>query len=262
MTTLSYEVIFGALAAGLLVSLVSFSGWFVIGLSAQRLHSLVPNLVALAVGVLLGDAFIHLIPDAVTRQGSVREVCLTVLVGMFVFFMLEKLVRWRHDHNTDISPVANEILPLAKMNLIGDAIHNFVDGILIAGSFLVDPALGFTTTIAIIAHEIPQELGDVGALLRGGFKPRQAVLFNFYCSLTVLLGVMFTLLLSQIAESSLTLLLPIAASGFIYIAASDLIPVLHERSSLMQLSSQSLAFALGIGFMKFIVLFEQTLLVA
>lgn len=260
MTTLSYEVIFGALAAGLLVSLVSFSGWFVICLPAQRLHALVPNLVALAVGVLLGDAFIHLIPDAVTRQGSVKEVCLTVLVGVFVFFVLEKLVRWRHDHNTDSISAPSEILPMAKMNLIGDAIHNFVDGILIAGSFLVDPALGFTTTIAIVAHEVPQELGDVGALLRGGFKPRQAVLFNFYCSLTVMLGVVFTLLLSQIAKSSLILLLPIAAGGFIYIAASDLIPVLHERSSLAHLGSQSIAFASGVGFMQFIVFFEQALL--
>jgi len=260
MTTLSYEVIFGALAAGLLVSLVSFSGLFVIWLPQQRLHAVVPNLVALAVGVLLGDAFIHLIPDAVARQGSVSDVCLTVLVGIFVFFILEKLVRWRHDHNVDTQPSSSEILPLAKMNLIGDAIHNFVDGILIAGSFLVDPALGFTTTIAIVAHEIPQELGDVGALLRGGFRPRQAILFNFYCSLTVILGVVFTLLLSQIAQASLILLLPIAAGGFIYIAASDLIPVLHERSSLAHLGSQSLAFALGVGFMQFIVIFEQALL--
>ncbi|MDD1621128.1 MAG: ZIP family metal transporter [Methylococcaceae bacterium] len=256
---LSFEIVTGAIGAGFLVSLMSFSGLFVIWLPAQRLAIVVPYLVALAVGVLLGDAFIHLIPDAISRHGSVSDICLTVLAGLFLFFVLEKLVRWRHDHNVDTS-VAAEILPLAKMNLIGDAIHNFVDGILIAGSFLVDPALGLTTTLAIVAHEIPQELGDVGALLRGGFSPRQAVMFNFYCSLTVLLGVVFTLLLSQIAQSSLILLLPIAAGGFIYIAASDLIPVLHERSNLAHVSGQSVAFALGIVFMQFIVVFEQTLL--
>ncbi len=262
MINLSYEVVFMALVAGLSVSLVSLSGWFVIHLSAQRLHAIVPNLLALAVGVLLGDAFIHLIPDAVERQGSVSEVCLTVLVGMFVFFMLEKLVRWRHDHNIEINSVSGDILPLAKMNLIGDGIHNFVDGILIAGSFLLDPVLGFTTTFAIVVHEIPQELGDVGALVRGGFTPRQAVLLNFYCSLACLPGVIFTLLLGQFAQSSLNLLLPIAAGGFIYIAASDLIPVLHERSNLLHLSSQSLAFIVGVGFMQFILFFEQTLLVS
>lgn len=139
---------------------------------------------------------------------------------------------------------------------------NFVDGILIAGSFLADPLVGLTTTLAIIAHEIPQELGDVGALLRGGFSPRDAVLYNFYCSLTVLPGAVFTVLLSQIAESSLIVLLPIAAGGFIYIAGSDLIPVLHERSSLRHLGGQSAAFATGIGFMQFIVFFEQALLTA
>jgi zinc and cadmium transporter len=249
-----------ALMAGLIVSLVSFSGLFVIWLPQHRLAVIVPYLVALAVGVLLGDAFIHLIPDAVARHGSVSDVCLSTLAGIFLFFVLEKLVRWRHDHRIDLSSPLTQILPLAKMNLIGDAIHNFVDGILITGSFLVEPVLGFTTTLAIVAHEIPQELGDVGALLRGGFPPRKAVLFNFYCSLTVLLGVVFTLLLSQVAQASLVLLLPVAAGGFIYIAASDLIPVLHERSSLPCLSWQSAAFALGVGFMRFIVFFEQTLL--
>jgi len=248
------------IAACLAVSLCSLSSAFALGLSPDTLKRSVPFLVALAVGVLLGDAFIHLIPDAVTRHGSVSDVCLTVLVGVFGFFVLEKLVRWRHDHKVDTQPNSSAILPLAKMNLIGDAIHNFVDGILIAGSFLSDPVVGLTTTLAIIAHEVPQELGDVGALLRGGYRPRQAVLYNFYCSLSVLPGALFTLLLSQVAESSLTVLLPIAAGGFIYIAASDLIPVLHERSSFHHLGGQSAVFALGIGFMQAVVLFEQTLL--
>jgi len=247
------------IAASLAVSLCSLSSAFALWLPAETLKRIVPFLVALAVGVLLGDAFIHLIPDAVARHGSVSDVCLTVLVGVFGFFVLEKLVRWRHDHNVDTRPGA-EILPLAKMNLIGDAIHNFVDGILIAGSFLADPILGWTTTLAIVAHEVPQELGDVGALLRGGYRPRQAVLYNFYCSLSVLPGALFTLLLSQVAESSLLVLLPVAAGGFIYIAASDLIPVLHERSSFRHLGGQSASFALGIAFMQGIVLFEQSLL--
>ncbi|PPD21129.1 MAG: ZIP family metal transporter [Methylomonas sp.] len=247
------------IAACLAVSLCSLSSAIALWLRPDTLKRIVPFLVALAVGVLLGDAFIHLIPDAVARHGSVSDVSMMVLIGLFVFFVLEKLVRWRHDHNVDTQP-GGEILPLAKMNLIGDAMHNFVDGILIAGSFLADPVLGLTTTLAIIAHEIPQELGDVGALLRGGYSPRQAVLYNFYCSLSVLPGALFTLLLSQVAESSLIVLLPIAAGGFIYIAASDLIPVLHERSSIGHVGGQSLSFALGIVLMQGVILLEQTLL--
>jgi zinc and cadmium transporter len=250
-----------ALGAGLTVSLVSFSGLFVLWLKPERLAAMVPYLVALAVGVLLGDAFIHLIPDAVARHGSVSTVCMSTLAGVFVFFILEKVVRWRHHHDhTAFTATPSDILPLARMNLIGDAVHNFVDGILIAGSFLVDPVLGFTTTVAIVAHEIPQELGDVGALVYGGYAPRQAVLYNFYCSLTVISGVLFTLALGQVAESSLILLLPIAAGGFIYIAASDLIPALHERSTLTSLVGQATTFGLGIGFMQGIVVFENILL--
>jgi zinc and cadmium transporter len=247
-----------ALAAGMTVSLVSFCGSFVLWMKPDRLQSIVPYLVALAVGVLLGDAFIHLIPDAIERSGSVSAVCLTVLLGVFTFFLLEKLVRWRHDHRVDFG--TGDVRPLARMNLIGDAIHNFVDGILIAGSLMVDPMLGFTTTLAIVAHEIPQELGDVGALVYGGYAPKRAVFYNFYCSLTVLAGVLFTLLLGQFAQSSLVFLLPVAAGGFIYIAASDLIPALHERSTLVSLFGQAGTFGLGIAFMQGIVIFESILL--
>ena len=257
---ISFEVVAGSFVASFIVSLVSLSGLFALWIEPKLLKCIIPFLVALAVGVLLGDAFIHLIPDAVARQGSVADVCLTTLAGLCLFFVLEKLVRWHHDHRIDLSEPTSEILPLAKMNLVGDGIHNFIDGILIAGSFLVEPGLGFTTTLAIVAHEIPQEIGDVGALLRGGFTPRKAVFYNYLCSLTVVFGVGFTLLLSQVAQSSLILLLPIAAGGFIYIAASDFIPVLHEDSDLSSLSGQCIAIALGIGFMRFINVFEQFLL--
>ncbi len=257
---LSLEIFTGAIGASLIVSLASFSGLFVFWLSPERLTRITPYLVALAVGVLLGDAFIHLIPDAVKRQGSVSEVCLTTLIGVFIFFVLEKGVRWRHDHSQDFTGVKDAIRPMAKMNLMGDAIHNFVDGILIGGSFLVDPVLGYTTTFAIVAHEIPQEIGDVGALVYGGYSPKQAVLYNFYCSLTVIVGTVFTLLLSQIAESSLLFLLPIAAGGFIYIAATDMIPALHEHSTIPNLVGQTIIFALGIGFMQSIIILEHTLL--
>lgn len=258
--TNTLTTIVSALAASFTVSLCSLSSLFALWLKPETLKRVVPYLVALAVGVLLGDAFIHLIPDAINRHGSAAKVCLMTLVGVFCFFVLEKLVRWRHDHRQDFIGAQDDIRPMAKMNLVGDAIHNFVDGILIGGSFLVDPAIGVTTTLAIIAHEIPQEIGDVGALIYGGYSPKQAVLLNFYCSLTVVAGAIFTLLLSQIAESSLLFLLPIAAGGFIYIAATDMIPALHEHSTIANLIGQSSIFALGIGFMQSVIVLEQFLL--
>ncbi|MDI1293809.1 MAG: ZIP family metal transporter [Methylobacter sp.] len=256
---LTFEMIAAVICASFVVSLVSLTGMFALWIEPERLKRIIPYLVALAVGVLLGDAFIHLIPDAVARQGSISTVCLTVLLGMLLFFVLEKLVRWRHDHHIDIFDDNEPIKPIAKMNLMGDAVHNFVDGILISGSFLVDPVLGFTTTLAIIAHEIPQEIGDVGALVYGGYSPAKAVLYNFYCSLTVVVGAVFTLLFSQVAESSLVFLLPIAAGGFIYIAATDMIPALHEHSTLPHLFGQTAIFAFGIGFMQSIIILEYFL---
>lgn len=259
--TLSSDLPSAVIAASLLVSLCSFSGLFVLWIQPERLQRLIPYLVALAVGVLLGDAFIHLIPDAVARQGSVSTVCLMVLLGVVIFFVLEKVVRWRHDHRLDFAhQAADSIRPIAKMNLVGDAVHNFVDGILIGGSFLVDPVLGATTTFAIIVHEIPQEIGDVGALIYGGFSPKKAVLYNFYGSLSVVLGAIFTLILSQIAESSLVFLLPIAAGGFIYIATTDMMPALHEHSTLRHVVGQTAILATGIAFMQSIVMVEQFLL--
>ncbi|MFM8445098.1 MAG: ZIP family metal transporter [Methylococcus sp.] len=255
MTTSTLTALY-AFAAGLATSGVAFSGAFVLWLSPRQLERLVPNLVALAVGVLLGDAFIHLIPDTVARHGDVGEVCLAVLGGMFLFFSLEKWVRWRHDHTVTSSRRTDTVEAMARMNLIGDAVHNFIDGILIAGSFWIDPWIGTTTTLAIIAHEIPQEIGDVGALIHGGYQPGQAIRYNFYCSLTVLAGIGVTLLLGHYAETSLTLLLPVAAGGFIYIAASDFIPALHARVAGPHWG-QIANFALGIGLMRSAVVLEQ-----
>lgn len=259
MTTSALTTLY-AFAAGLATSGMAFSGAFVLWLSPAQLDWLVPNLVALAVGVLLGDAFIHLIPDAIARHGDVGEVCLAVLGGMFLFFVLEKLVRWRHDHTVVSDQSTDAVQPMARMNLIGDAVHNFIDGILIAGSFWIDPWIGTTTTLAIIAHEIPQEIGDVGALIHGGYRPGQAIRYNFYCSLTVLAGIAVTLLLGHHAEASLTLLLPVAAGGFIYIAAYDLIPTLHARVAGPHWA-QVLTFAAGVSLMQSVVALERLMVI-
>lgn len=222
-----------SLLASLLVAAVSLCGAFVLVLRESFLQRLIPLLVALAVGVLLGDAFLHLIPEAVERIGSVSRVGLLVVCGMVLFFAIEKLVRWRHDHAhlpvaAALTAGAGPVQPMARMNLVGDGVHNFIDGILIAGSFAADPVLGWATTAAIVLHEIPQELGDVGALICGGYAPRRAVMLNFVCALTVILGVAATLLVGMYAVEALAVLLPLAAGGFIYIAAADFIPALHH----------------------------------
>jgi zinc and cadmium transporter len=239
-----------SIAAAAVVSIVSLTGAFVLWCQPATLQRAVPLLVSLAVGVLLGDAFLHLIPDATEKLGSLSTTCLFVLVGLLLFFVIEKVVRWRHQHTIpDINQNdrhAVNIKPMAKMNLIGDAVHNFTDGVLIAGSFVADPWLGLTTTLAIVVHEIPQEIGDVGALIHGGYAPRRAIFLNFLCSLTVIAGVIATLIVGHWAHWLLPYLLPIAAGGFIYIAVADFIPSLHEENSARIGSLQVVAAVAGV----------------
>jgi zinc and cadmium transporter len=246
-----------ALAAGALVSVVSFVGAFSLLLRPRALRKLLQFLVGLAVGMLLGEAFIHLIPHAVQETGSIRTVSLFVIVGILLFFFLEKVVRWQHYH--EAPPPGGKVLPMAPMNLIGDAAHNFIDGTLIAGGFLVSPTLGWTTTAAIIAHEIPQEIGDLGVLVYGGYSPRRAVWLNFLCSLTCVFGVTATLLFGTWLQAPMIYLLPIAAGSFIYIAASDLIPTLHNKSALSAQYGQGVVIGLGAGLMLLVGVLEGML---
>ena len=252
-----------SLIAGVAVSLVSLSGAFTLWIEPVRLHRLLPLLVSLAVGVLLGDAFLHLIPEATAQLGSPAKTCLFVLLGIVLFFTIEKVVRGTHRHEIYDSARPPPPQPSARMNLIGDALHNFTDGILIAGSFAADPVLGVATTMAILVHEIPQEIGDVGALIHGGYAPPRALVLNFLCALTVIGGILATLLAGYWIEGLLPYLLPIAAGGFIYIAAADFIPALHAPAahaagSALQDSYQIAVVLLGIACMFGLGQFEHS----
>jgi len=238
-----------ALAAGSLVSLVSLSGAFTLWIDRRHLRRIVPLLVSLAVGVLLGDAFIHLIPDAIRQIGSLDRACMLVLAGIMLFFAIEKIVRNRHQHHILESPGVHAAAAGARMNLVGAAIHNFTDGVIIASSFLASPLLGVTTTAAIVAHEIPHEIGDVGALINGGYAPRRAVALNFLCALAVVAGVLATLNIGHWMAGTVPYLLPIAAGGFIYIAVADLIPSLHEHRGFGCSALQVAIMILGISCM-------------
>ncbi len=244
----------------LVVSLISFVGVLTLSIKKDILSKALILLVSLSAGVMLGDAFLHLIPEA-AESGFDITIAISLLSGITLFFILEKLVQWKHCHHTHHTHEAKKRpMPYAIMNLIGDGLHNFIDGILIAGSYLVDIQLGIATTIAVVLHEIPQEIGDFGVLLHGGFKKTGALLFNFLSGLTAMIGAVMTLLLGQAVSSVPEYLIPFTAGGFIYIAASDLIPQIHSHnistSEAKQSALELLVFILGIVVMYGLLFLE------
>jgi zinc and cadmium transporter len=241
-----------------LVSLVSLVGLATLSVSETGMRRLASLLVSFAVGALLGDAFIHLIPQAFTKDEATLQPSLLILAGMLVFFVVEKLLR--HEHgllHRHHHPGGNARPELAAVNILGDVIHNFIDGVLIAASYLVSPTLGVGTTFAVLLHEIPQELGDFGILIHSGLTVRQAVLFNLASASVAVLGAIAALAWGVVSGTVVTtILIPVTAGGFVYIAAADLIPELqHDRSGRGLLSQVSLML-LGMGIMGVLALGE------
>ncbi len=208
-----------------LASAMSLIGIFALASSGKTLNKLTSFLVSLSIGGLLGGAFLHLIPEAVEKT-NIQNVSLLVLGGFFLFFLIERFFHWRHCHDEKC-----EIHPFAYTNLVGDSIHNFIDGLIIAGSFLTSTSVGFASTLAIIIHEIPQELGDFGVLIYAGFSKKKAILFNFLTALTAVFGGLIGYFFFSYVQGFLIYLLPIAAGGFIYVGASDLIPEIRKENS-------------------------------
>lgn len=209
----------------IIVSLISFVGVITLTINKKTLNKILILLVSLSAGVMIGDAFLHLIPEA-AENGFNSQVSLLILAGITLFFILEKFIHWKHCH---LHSATNYKQSYVIMNLVGDAVHNFIDGLLIAGSFLVDVRLGFATTFAVVLHEIPQEIGDFGVLLHGGLSKGKAIAFNFVTALFAILGALVGLLLSSVIRFLPEYLIPLTAGGFIYIAASDLIPQIHHH---------------------------------
>jgi len=212
-----------------IISIVSLIGAVYLLLNKHVLAKITLFLVSLAVGSLFGDVFFHLLPQIYTSAGDGFLSAVFIIAGILIFFILEKFLRWRHIH---IAPDNQSVKPMAYTNLVGDALHNFIDGMLVTASYMVSPELGLATTITVILHEIPQEIGDFGVLIHSGFTPKKALAFNFLSAVSSFLGVILVVLLSREAESFVNLLIPITAGGFIYIAGSDLIPELHHKSDL------------------------------
>ena len=237
----------------LIVSFLAFFGIFFLALKEKALKKLLLLLVSFSAGALFGGAFFHLLPEIVSKNGFTPQVSVYILTGIIFSFFIEKIVHWRHCH----LPVNKKhIHPVSIMSLTGDAVHNFIDGIVIAGAYLINIPLGIATTFAVILHEIPQEIGDFGVLLYGGFSKKKALLFNFLTALTAILGALIALLLSRYVGGVTNFIIPFAAGNFIYIAGSDLIPELHKECKASKSLLELFIFILGIGLMMLMLLFE------
>jgi zinc and cadmium transporter len=218
----------------------------------KTLNKILLYFVSFSVGGLLGDAFIHLLPESIELNNGLY-LSFYILLGLIVSFIVEKFIQWRHCH---IPTSREHPHPLAIMNLIGDSVHNFIDGLIIGASYLTSIQLGIATTMAVVFHEIPQEIGDFGVLIHGGFKIRKALFLNFVTALTALIGTIISLIIGSYAISLTNFLLPFAIGSFIYIAGSDLIPELHKETKPIKSFVQLFMLLIGIGIMYLFLLLE------
>ncbi|HEU4581290.1 MAG TPA: ZIP family metal transporter [Polyangiaceae bacterium] len=246
-----------SLASVVFVSAVSLVGLLMLPFERARAERLARLLVSLAVGSLLGDAFIHLLPEAFEqRRRTALATSLLVLAGMLLFFVVEKLVR--HQRLSREEQGERLARPeLLMVNVLGDAVHNFIDGVLLGASYLISPALGVSTTLAVFCHELPQEIGDFAVLLHSGLSVRKAVAVNVASAGTAVLGTLTSLIVGEAVGRGLSdLLVPVTAGGFVYLAAADLIPELQKDGSLTGLVSQVVLMWLGIALMAALTLLE------
>jgi zinc and cadmium transporter len=211
--------------------MIGWVGSLTLFLREKQLDSILLVLVALSAGGLIGGAFLHLLPEAISEVGAESSATLNLfsclIVGFCTFFILEQFIRWCHEHSS-----VHQKKPVSYLVLISDMVHNFIDGLVIAGSFMIDFHVGIATTLAIALHEIPQEIGDFGVLVYGGFEKRKALFLNYLSAVTVILGGIVGCFLSTIIREATILLLPFAAGNFIYVAASDLIPEIKHGENI------------------------------
>ena len=237
----------------IIVSFVSLVGVFSLSLKEEILKKYISLFISLAVGALLGDAFIHLIPEAFENSSSPSIISLLIIFGILIFFTIEKFLHWHHHgEEEDIF----HIHPVGKLIIFTDGFHNLIDGIIIGVSFLVSISIGIATTLAVVLHEIPQEIGDFAVLINSGYEKKKALWLNFLSALMAILGLIVAFIFGSIATTFTTWVLPIAAGGFIYIAVADLIPELQKTKGLRYSILQILAAIIGIMAMLVLVLFE------
>lgn len=241
MSTLGWIV-----GSSLLMSAIALVGSVTLVLKEETLQRIILPLVAFAAGSLIGGAFFHMIPAGIAKSGSSTTFYVWILAGFSAFFALEQFLHWHHCHRASTSCKR----PLTYLILIGDGLHNFIGGLAIAGTFIADIRLGIMAWLAAAAHEIPQELGDFGVLVHGGWEKRKALMYNVLSALTFLVGGLLTYVVSF--EIDVSFLIPFAAGNFLYIGASDLVPEVKEHENLRVNIVNFLAFVLGLALMLII----------
>ena len=237
------------------VSAISLVGIAAISFSERTLQQVVFISVSLAAGAMFGDAFIHILPGSFASSEHATRNASYVLSGILAFFVLEKFLQWRHSHIVSTGS-SSDIRPVGYLNLVADAIHNLLDGLLLGAAYTAGFSVGLATTIAIVLHEIPQELSDFGVLLHAGFTRRRALLFNFVSGLLAIAGAIASLIVSQWILGFTEVMLPFTAGGFIYIAGSDLLPELHKERRPARSALQFAGLICGVGLMYLLILFE------
>lgn len=243
LNTFSKEIFI--IASVILVSLISLVGIFMLSLNEKRLNRVVIVMISLAVGALLGDVFIHLLPESLNEQGKLRTFVLVVF-GLLSFFALEKYLIWRNLKNK------KNIHPVGHMSLFADGLHNFTDGFVIGAAYLASIPLGLATTLAVVFHEVPQEIGEFGVLLKAGFSKSQALFFNFVSASLAIIGAIIAILIGISFKGITVLVVAFAAGAYIYIVGSGLIPILRREAGSSKVSVLFLAFGVGVGVMLLI----------
>ncbi len=242
---------FYTLASILAVSLVSLVGTLTLAVKEVSLKKWLMSLVSFSAGALLGDVFLHILPE-MAEGGWPEKAGIYLLGGILVFFILERFVFWHHSH----SEHDESVHAYTYLSLVSDGLHNFVDGMIIAGAFLVSPALGLATALAVIFHEIPQEIGNFAVLVHGGFSKIRALFYNFISALTAFLGAIIVLVFFQGFETAPFFLMALSAASFIYIAMSDLIPQLQKEKNNTAALKHLACFVLGIVAMWLLLFLE------
>ncbi len=232
-----------SLVSVVIVSLLSLLGAATLVLKDVQLKKILIYFVSFSAGALFGDVFIHLLPAITRETGFPLSVSIYFLSGIIVSFLIEKIICWNHNH---FHAAERKVHNFVYMVLFGDAVHNFIDGLAIGASYLAGFPIGLATTIAVILHEIPHEIGDFGALVHGGFTKKEALIYNFLSGLTAIAGTIIALVLYNYIKNINIFLIPFAAANLIYIAGSDLIPELHKESEVRVGLLQTATFVVGI----------------
>ncbi len=236
MSTLAWIMLFT-----FLTSIISLVGVFLLSFRQSLLNTLVNNLVSFAAGALMAAAFLELIPEAFEGLGEAGAIMQFVLGGVLIFFVLEQFLLWSHCHHESC-----EVHTFSYLILMGDALHNFIDGVIITASFLVSFPVGVSTSLAIILHELPQEISDFSLLLFGGLSKSRALLYNFLSALTAFAGALSAYYFRSFMFGLNPYLLGLAAGGFIYIASADLLPELHKEREPVKSLTQFLCLIAGV----------------